>query len=173
MRLGTIVRVWKSIEGYEGLYEISNLGEVKSLYYRNTFKSKIIKPKINKEGYLFVGLCKDGKVKQVFIHRLVTLNFIPNNDIEKVEVNHIDEDKTNNNVNNLEWVTPKENSNHGTHNERISKALSKKVLCVETGIIYSSANEIKEKLGLNNSSISKCCNGKQKTSGGYHWKFIG
>lgn len=119
--------IWKDIIGYEGLYQISSFGNVKSFDRvvlgkggkpRN-IKGQDIKKRLNK-GYLIVGLNRDGINKLKLVSRLVAIHFIENKD-DKPEVNHIDEDKQNNKIDNLEWVTPKENSNHGTRNKRISE----------------------------------------------------
>lgn len=175
---------WKSIEGYEGLYEISTMGRVKSIErkvkHRNiyiTLKEKILKPVKNKY-YLKVCLWKNGKRESKLIHRLVAETFIhnPNN---LPEVNHLDENKTNNNVNNLEWSDRCHNCNFGTRNKRISKALtgcyntkiSKPVKCIETGLIFPSTMEVQRKLGFDNGKISKCCNGKLKSAYKLHWKW--
>lgn len=101
--------IFKDIEGYEGLYQVSNLGNIKSLHCN---KEKILKPTIrsNNYKYYFVGLLKDGKRKYFAVHRLVAMMFIPNpSNYEQVD--HLDGNKLNNNVKNLEWVTPKENTN--------------------------------------------------------------
>ena len=110
--------IWKDIKGYEGLYQVSNLGRVKRVT-----TGRVLKQFPNKQGYLLVSLCKTGKQKSFAIHRLVAQAFIlkPEN---KPEVNHIDEDKTNNMVSNLEWCTRVENNNYGTRTERISKIKS-------------------------------------------------
>lgn len=160
--------IWKDIEGYFGLYQISTHGNVKSLKFG---KEKILKPTKNKYGYLQVGLSKDGKLKIYKVHRLVAENFIENpKNLE--QINHRDEDKTNNHVTNLEWCTPKQNINYGTHNQRVAEKLSKQVLCVETGKIYTSTMEVKRQLGFGNGNIVKCCNGKRKTCGGFHWRYV-
>ena len=104
--------IWKDIKGYEGIYQVSNFGRIKSSYTK-----RILKGGKNKAGYLLVGLYKQGVLSRKSIHRLVAEAFIPNPD-NKPEVNHIDENKTNNMVSNLEWMTAKENINHGTRNER-------------------------------------------------------
>ena len=173
------MEIWKDIEGSEGLYQVSNLGKVKSLNYRRSGKEKLLKPNIRKDGYLQVSLCKNKKVKKILIHRLVAMVFIPNNDpINKTEVNHISEIKSDNSVWNLEWVTPKQNANHGTRTERIAKATrndknrSKKVLCVELNKIFPSINEAGRQRGLNGGNISLCCNGKLKIAYGYHWEYV-
>lgn len=172
--------IWKDIVGYEGLYQISNLGNVKSLDYRRTGKERILKPVTDSVGYLHVVLCKNRKLKTFNIHRLVANAFLENPD-HKSDVNHKDEDKTNNCVDNLEWMTRKENINYGTHNERVSrsiinhKAISKLVLqFTKNGEFvkeWPSMHQIERELGFYNCNISQCCNGKRKTAHGYVWKF--
>ncbi len=128
--------IWRDIAGYEGLYQVSNLGRVKSLERTtkrfNGFKvceykdgNKILKQSKNYKGYLFVGLCKNGKEKKYKVHRLVAEAFIdnPNN---LPQVNHKNENKECNISNNLEWCTNKYNCNYGTRNERIYKKKFKK-----------------------------------------------
>ena len=110
--------VWKDIEGYEGLYQVSNFGNIKSLPRirhngKGTYiqKEKLLKQTFTSTGYKKVELCKDGKRKGFKVHRLVAIAFIPNPD-NKPEVNHIDGNKINNNIDNLEWVTSSENTIH-------------------------------------------------------------
>lgn len=159
--------IWKDIEGYEGLYKVSNLGNVKSLKYS---KERILKAGDDGYGYLQVNLCKEGNKKTLKIHRLVALAFIenPNN---MPEINHKDEDKTNNSAYNLEWCDRTYNINHGMRNKRVAKALSKRVLCVESGIVYPSAHEVQRQLGFNQGSISSCCNGRYNQAYGYTWRY--
>lgn len=107
--------IWKDIKGYEGLYQISNLGRVKSLVRKRVLKERILKPKKKNSGYLFVCLCKNGELKYFHIHRLVAIAFIVNQK-NKSQINHKDCNKENNNINNLEWVTPKENNLHARKN---------------------------------------------------------
>lgn len=107
--------IWKPIKGYEGIYEISTLGRVKSLGRRGSgasIKDKILRPGRSTSGYLFYNLCKSGKTKIHQAHRLVAIHFI-SNPKNKKEVNHIDAKKHNNFVDNLEWATPSENIRHG------------------------------------------------------------
>ena len=164
---------WKSIAGYEGLYEVSDLGRVKSLKFG---KEKILKPRETHGGYLKVALCKDGKVEQSKIHRLVAKAFIQNpNNLDTV--NHKDEVKTNNNVSNLEWMSMRDNINYGTRNKRAAESLSKKVQMLDksTGELlatFPSTHEAERVTGIAQSSISKCCKGKRKYAGGYVWRYI-
>ena len=169
--------IWKDIEGYEKLYQVSNLGNVKSLNYRHTGKEKLLKTAKDKDGYLRVGLYKDGKTKNCSVHRLVAFAFIPNPD-NLPQVNHIDENKQNNISSNLEFCDAKYNINYGTHNKRQSESrtnypkFSKQVLCVETGIIYPSLSQVEREFNFSKASISKCCLGKQQTCGNFHWRYI-
>ena len=118
-----MIEIWKNIQGYEGLYQISNLGRVKSLHYN---KEKILKPNKYGAGYYGVALSKNNKHKRYSIHRLVAIAFIPNpNNLP--QVNHKDEDKTNNRVDNLEWCTNEYNMNYGTRNERANEKISETV----------------------------------------------
>ena len=143
---------WKMINGYSN-YQISNRGRVYSKT-RNGTVGGIRKTNITQKGYTQVSLISDeGVLENNRVHILVAEAFIPNPE-NKPQVNHIDEDKTNNHVSNLEWVTAKENANHGTRNLKISKAKSQKIKCIETGIIYNSAKECSEYMGVSRSHIS-------------------
>lgn len=167
-----MIEIFKDIEGYEGFYQISNLGRVKALGNggSNASKEKILKQgknRKNKYGYLQVKLFKNGNGKKYFIHRLVAQAFIPNpQNLE--QINHIDEDKTNNNVINLEWCDHKYNINFGTR----TKKTSKQVLCLETGKIYPSTMEIERQLGFSQGNISSACTGRLKQAYGFHWKYV-
>lgn len=159
------MEVWKDIEGYEGLYQVSSWGRVKRL---NT--GRILKGRKNTNSYLTVGLCKNGEQKDYLIHRLVAQAFIPNPH-NKPQVNHIDENKENNHAENLEWVTAKENNNHGTHNLRASKTKSIPIICIETGIEFYGISECSRQMGLNDGNITSVLKGKRKTCGGYTFKY--
>ena len=113
--------MWKDIPGYERLYQVSNLGNVRSLNYNRTGEIKLLKQSTNKHEYKLVSLCKNGKTKTCKVHRLVAIAFIPNPNNLPI-INHKDEDKTNNNVNNLEWCTYEYNVNYGTRNERTGES---------------------------------------------------
>ena len=178
------MEIWRDIEGYEGLYQVSNLGRVKSLSRRDrlnrVIQEKILKPFFNRDGYLNVKLYKEGKRKQSKVHRLVAQAFISNPD-NKSQVNHRDEDKTNNKVENLEWVTSKENNNYGTRNERMAKSLqnhkqtSKPIygINIKTNerIEFPSTQEAGRN-GFNHSNIVHCLKGRYKTHKGYKWFYV-
>ena len=169
--------IWKDIAGYENLYQVSNLGRVKSLGNDRTRKEKILKPIKNRNGYLKVYLSKKGKQKAYYIHRLVAQAFVQNDSLFNTDINHKDENPLNNNAENLEWCDRQHNINFGTRNERAAKSNTnnpkrcKKVKCIETGLIYPSSREIQRQLGFFSSSITKCCKEKLKTVGGLHWKY--
>ena len=158
--------IWKDCKGYEGLYQVSNLGRVWSIR-----SQRYLKGCYDKDGYIKVNLtAKNGKVKTERVHRLVALAFL-SNPKGLPQVNHIDENKENNCVDNLEWTSIKDNANHGTRNKRISKANSIPVYCFELDKTFYGAREAERELGINHSSISKACHGKQKTAGGYLWEY--
>lgn len=160
------METWKSVVGYEGLYEVSDLGRVRSLVKRNRWKPGILKPGKNTHGYLQVLLCKDGKRKNMKVHRLVAEAFIPNpNHLDTV--NHKDEVKTNNTVSNLEWMTIADNVAYSVNK-------SVQMLDKSTGELlatFPSIIEAERVTGINQGNISKCCLGKRKSSGGYIWRY--
>lgn len=177
--------VWNPVVGYEGLYEVSSMGKVKSvervLSDGRLWEERILKPEKNKGGYLIVHLSKNGKRKVYTIHRLVALAFIPNDTPEhKTQINHLNEVKTNNHYLNLSWVTPKENANWGTRTERASKAktngkCSKPVVAINpyTGKVvveFPSMMEA-ERNGYNQGVVSLCCNGKKEMHKGLIWVY--
>ena len=182
------MEIWRDIKGYEGVYQISNMGNVKSLGNNKSRKEKVLKLAKNTNGYLKVNLYKDGKQKNYLIHRLVAESFIPK--VEgKTHVDHIDSNRQNNNVNNLRWCTIVENNNFDLYRKHMSEAKkgekhhmygktgalhnrSKIVLCIETGKIYGSTMEAGRETGINQSSISAVCNSRRKSAGGYHWKYV-
>lgn len=112
---------WRSVVGYEGLYEVSDWGNVRSLNYNNIGKCKLLRLCFDKYGYLQVGLCKDKKRKMFRVHRLVAIAFI-DNPMKYPVVNHIDENKINNKTNNLEWCTVRYNNIYGSRKENIIRA---------------------------------------------------
>ena len=161
--------IWKDIEEYAGLYQVSNLGRVKSLY-----TNSILKGCKHINGYLVVNLYKNGSKSTKRIHRLVAQAFIPNPE-NKSQVNHIDENKTNNKVSNLEWTTRKENLNHGTRTERIRKTQSIPIIAtnLKTGEYteFYGSSECARQLGLHQSNITEVLKGRYKQTGGYTFKY--
>ena len=171
--------IWKIIEEYPD-YMISNMGRVKSLE-RNVVKGngglykieeKILKSIKKRDGYLQINLSKEGKQKTCLIHRLVASTFLdnPNNFFE---VNHIDEDKTNNRVDNLEWCSREYNCNYGTRNKRISKPILQFSLDGKLIRKWDSAREVEKELNIAHSQITACCKKRKnyKSAGGYIWKY--
>ena len=169
--------IWKDIKGYENKYQISNKGNVKSLNYKRTNKTKIISPALSI--YKTVTLSKKSKTKTYYIHRLVAETFIPN-EFNLPQVNHKDGDKYNNNVSNLEWCTEKENMHHarkvlgkefnppklkGTRNPKATA-----IKCIETDEIFQLISDASKKYNVSMGSLSRaihsngkyCCNKK-------HW----
>lgn len=112
--------IWRDIKGYEGYYQVSNLGNVKTLHANKGHSTKLMTLAPHPRGYKQVLLCKDGRSKSLLVHRLVAAAFIPNPNNYN-EVNHIDENKCNNNADNLEWVSHGDNCRYGTRNARISQ----------------------------------------------------
>ena len=161
--------IWKKVE-WAPDYKISSWGNVKS-YKQDKINGKILKISPDpKTGYILVRIYdKEGKVKYPRVHRLVAEAFIPNPE-NKPDVNHIDEDKSNNYYKNLNWMTRKENINYGTHNERSAQSKWKRVRCIETGKIYNSHKEARDQTGIGN--IYKACNGIYSHAGGFHWEYI-
>ena len=197
--------IWKDIEGYEGIYQVSNLGNVRSLNYKNTGETRILKTRINRCGYICV--CLGRKRKDFKVHRLVAIAFIPNPE-NKPCVDHINAIRTDNRVENLRWVTHEENMNNPLSREHMSEAFkgekhpmygrrgkdnpnfgkkhteefkqarrgennphAKEIYCVELDRKFTTIKQASEEFGLDNSAIVRCCKGKQKTCGSYHWMY--
>ena len=180
MKENLLHEVWKPIKGYEGLYEISSLGRVRSLdrlvkgkWGKIKLTGKILKGVKDKDGYLVITLSKDGKQKTFKIHRLVAIHFIPNPNNYK-EINHKDENKENCKYKNLEWCDKKYNANYGTRNEKLSKIKGKKVnqYDLQGNFIqtYHSVKYAEKITGIKH--IYDCCNCKLKTCGGYVWRYV-
>lgn len=171
-----ISETFLSVPGYEGLYEVSNLGNIKSLR-----SGKLLKQASDKVGYKLVCLTKDGKSRGYGVHRLVALAFLPNPE-NLPEVNHKDETHDNNCVENLEWISKKGNRNYGTYRERMSKSLkeagtnNKSISAYDKKTLvfvksYDSITEAEKELGLSRGAIGQALSGRIKTSAGYIWKY--
>ena len=172
-----IKEIWKPVNGYEGLYEVSSLGRVKSLWYG---REKILKPQDNGKGYLFVNLYKDGKVKHLLVHKLVAEAFIPN-PFGFTEINHLDENKTNNVVDNLEFCSRRYNVNFGTRNQRQAASMTNHPdmsMAVEASrfsdfrkicLRFPSTNEAGRN-GYCNRCVAACCRGCYSTHRGNFYK---
>lgn len=168
--------IWKDIPNYEGLYQASSLGRIKSLNFNGTGKEKIMRPRTGNRYYM-IALWKDRKRKDLLLHRVIAETFIENKE-NKPFVNHKDENCFNNSVNNLMWCTHKENMNWGTRNERISKHSSKKRKINQYDLndnFIKQWNCIKDYFDSNNmkykTGIIECCKGRKKTAYGYKWEY--
>lgn len=173
--------IWKDVKGFEGLYQVSNFGRVKSLErvvrdnrgYR-TVRERILQNVLSR-GRNVVGFVINGRTKKIYVYRLVAEAFIPNPNDYKF-VNHIDENPSNDRVDNLEWCTPKHNCNHGTRNKRISNSLKKKRVSqfsINGTLIntYEGINIAAKETNSNCAKISLCCKNKRKSHNGFIWKY--
>lgn len=197
MNIGTLRQeeIWKDIKGYEGLYQVSNLGNIKSLDRFVVYsggelklhKSKNIKQNPNQQGYLTMTLSKNNCKKSFRVNRLVAETFIPN-PLNLPQVNHKDENKLNNNVENLEWCTAKYNCNYGNRGIKISSKIdykkiaeinklkqSKKVFQYDLNNnllkVWKSVSDC-TKEGFSSSGISQCCHNKLNTYKGFIWTYL-
>ena len=161
-----IKEIWKDKKDYEGHYQVSNFGRVKSIKFGKEIIMNLIP---NSSGYLLVNLCKDGKVKKFTVHRLVAEAFI-DNPYNLPQVNHRDENKLNNNVDNLEWCTNEYNINYGTRTERYSKPVLQYDL---NGNFIKEWKSVAEcgRNGYNQSHVGDCCRGERKTHKGFIWRY--
>lgn len=198
-KLMNMTEIWRDIKDYEGLYQVSNLGRVKSLErfvkYNDGriahYKERILKLCEDNKGYFHTVLHKNGIGKTLKVHRLVAMAFpdlvdwtdeAKGKPFDELQVNHKNEfDKTNNCVSNLEWCTNEYNTHYGTHYKRISKSMtnnpkiSKPVLQYTLDMVfvkeYPSISEASRQSNIQQNSINLCCQGKLKTAGGYIWKY--
>ena len=187
--------IWKDIEGYEGLYQISNLGKVRSLdrfiVKKNgsiqKYKGRILLASDDMHGYDHVSLSKGSSVKKKKIYRLVAETFIENPDKLKV-VNHIDGNKSNNCVSNLEWCSSAVNNKHAwetglkkSSNKQKEKASmfiklgknkKRHIICKETGVVFDSIRKAEKEMNINHSRICTVLSGKQESVKGFHFEYI-
>ena len=178
--MSSVHEQWRDIPGYEGLYQVSDQGRVRSLdhYARSGFGSvrlapgKVLKPGITVNGYAQVALSNDGQREYPFVHRLVAQAFHPNPK-NKEQVNHKNGIKTDNRVDNLEWCSMSENLYHRHSVLGQPGGRRKAVVCVETGAIYPSAKAAAQALGVSRAGILRICKHNQKATrhGKLHFKF--
>lgn len=165
---------WKAIPGYEGAYEVSNMGNV-----RNSKTLRILKPSINHDGYRQVILYSNGRRSNKRVGRLVAEAFLPN-PAGLPEVNHINGNKEDDNVNNLEWVTRSDNMRHafstglkhpsgGSNKRKVAQILGDEIIA-----IYNSLHEAADAIGVSGGykNICTCCKGRYKTAYGYKWQYV-
>ena len=195
--------IWKPVVGYEGLYEVSDLGRIKSVLKilksgnrMRKYKERIITPQHTKDGYLYVHLYKEGKCKRLLVHRVVMLAFVPNTE-NKPQIDHINTQKDDNRLENLRWATPKENANNALTVEYMKTAHSPD--CYKRGqetrrekhghnapiriyqyskdgllvADYSSLSEAERILGIPRKNISRAMNDHTLSAGGYMWRTDG
>lgn len=180
---------WRACVGYEGLYEVSNIGRVRSLYRKTRIKDKgssVMSLKTDQHGYYRVNLHKDGKCKGELVSRLVAQAFIPNPD-NLPHVGHDDDNKKNNIIDNLYWTDAKENNNHNGKMERfqalhqekieqIADALSRPVISIDVDTkeicFYKSIQEANRIVGASSGKITMCCQGKRRTHKNKEWRYV-
>lgn len=172
------MEIWKDIEGYEGRYQVSNLGRVKSLAKtidvggktKRFQPERVLKPSKGVKGYLLVALYKNKRSKMKRVHRLVAEAFIPNPQ-KMPSVNHKDENKENNKAENLEWCTHKYNNLYGTRLKKVSKPILQLNSNGELLKEWESGKKAMRELKISDASISQCCKGIRKTAGGFKWEY--
>ncbi len=161
--------IWKPITNFD--YEISNTGCV-----RNAKTKRCLRLSLDPWGYCKVHLKKNNKTHVKCVHRLVAEAFIPKKQIKRyiLQVNHIDGNKQNNHISNLEWCTNHENQRHAvkTGLKKQSNGFAKPFICVETNVVYKSLRHAKTELAISVSAIHLCLKGKTKTAGGFHWIYV-
>lgn len=185
--------VWKSVVGYEGIYEVSSFGNFRKI--KDDGSKKALKTTKNGCGYYTIGLWKEHKVKQYRISRLIAEAFIPNPK-NKPYVDHIDTDKANNRVENLRWVSPSENSNNPLSRKHLLQSWESAERKYKQSIINIGGNHPRAKavcqlddnnnvlktfqtsveaanfVGCKHGNITKCCKGERLRAGGYKWKYF-
>ena len=175
-----MVEIWKPIAGYEGFYEVSNLGRVKSMGMAYTMNgaiinkpSKILSACDDGKGYLRLHLKKNKVSKNHRVHRLVAEAFV-DNPLKLPKVNHKDGNKKNNHADNLEWCTQAENVAHAYANGMSKRCVPVPVVAIDekgNEYYFKSQCEAARKTGIPQQNISSCCNGKLESAGGYKWQF--
>lgn len=158
--------IWKPVVGFESKYLVSNLGRVKSIGTYNTCKKGIMKPMVNREGYLHINFFDNGRKKDIGIHRVVAQAFIPNPNGYKY-VHHKDENPSNNCVDNLEWCTNSANIRYSCGRQVAQMDSNGNVIRV-----FNCISDASKELNIPVSNITKCCIGKRTSAGNYSWKYV-
>lgn len=165
-----MVEVWKDITGYEGMYEVSSFGRIKSLKWN---KERILKPMKDVNGYLFVNFRKDGKLKMFKIHRLVLQTFNPIDNMDELQVDHKNRNKEDNRLCNLRWCTRKEqqyfeDQDWCTHAKKVYQYTKSSGEFIRE---WESTISIERELGYDGGNICRCCNGKRKSAYKFIWTY--
>ena len=171
-------RIWKDIEGFEGLYQVSNLGEVRSLTreitrydgYTQSYIGKILKQS-NHKGYFLVSLCENSIYKHIYVHTLVAQAFLPNPNNYN-EINHKDENKHNNCVWNLEWCDRSYNNSYGTYPIMTKLRFGYAVKNITTNETFLSQRDACKKCHIGRNTLKRCCQFNTPDSNGHYWEYI-
>ena len=161
--------MWRPVLGYEGIYEINRLGEI-----RRIKSGRILRGYMGRDGYKRVSLTANGQTKPFLLHRLLAVAYIPN-PLNYPCINHKDEDKSNNSLDNLEWCTHRYNLNYGTHNARANESRKKPIsqYSKDGKFIrdWDSVTDLRNETGADITHVSSCCRGKRKSANGYCWQY--
>lgn len=172
---------WRWVDGYEGLYMVSDRGRVmsvpktaeKSNGVSVSYSGQVLEQAFDLKGYPHVALSRNGSLKTYAVHRLVAKAFVANPANHSC-VNHIDENKSNNIATNLEWCSVEYNNRYGSRGERISRSTGKPVQMIQSGLVvkeFASTKDAERTIGVCSSHVSECCNGIRKTASGYVWRY--
>ena len=181
------VEIWKDIKDYEGLYQVSNLGNVRSLdmiimqlhywskkYVKHIYKGRLLKGSKNSNGYKVITLHKGKKTEKKLLHKIIAETFIPNPNNYNY-INHKDNNPSNNNVNNLEWCTQSYNIKYAYEKGNKTQQKKKKINQIKNGNIlktFISISDAERKTGIKGANISKCCRNLRNYAGGYQWEYV-